>query len=102
MANGAFEDGFYIGPSLNYINVRVTNSDEYGNVSGSVSALEAECLFGYGWFWSNFNIMLGGGLSTILGSPSVTVTDETGAKTEVGNLSHLTGLAIEFSLGWAF
>jgi hypothetical protein len=102
MSNGAFEDGFYIGPSLNYINVKVSNTDSLGTVSGSVSGLEAQVLFGYGWFWTNFNILLGGGVSTLLGASKVTVTDESGNQTQVGDLSHLTGLALEFSLGWAF
>jgi hypothetical protein len=98
--NGAYTDGLYIGPSLFFASTKVTNNDAFGEWSGTSSGLFATGLVGYGWFWENFNIMLGGGATFGLGDTKVTVMDSSGQSTEVS--SDIAGLALEFSLGWTF
>jgi hypothetical protein len=98
--NGVFTNGLYVGPSLSYASVKVTNSDSFGSYSGTASGLFASGLVGYAWFWDSFNMMLGGGATVGLGDTKVSVTDSSGAKTEVN--SSISGLDLEFSLGWTF
>jgi hypothetical protein len=98
--NGVYTSGLYVGPSVSYTSVKLTTSDKYGSVTGSVGAPLVSCLVGYAWFWSSFNIMLGGGLSTSIGETQVKVTDSSGTTVSVSD--NLTGLDIEFSLGWTF
>ncbi len=99
--NGAYTDGLYIGPSLKYVNARISVTDDAGNnLSGTLSGALAECLVGYGWFWSSFNMMLGGGLSSLIGSTNITLTNPSGTVNTVN--PPLAGLSLEFSLGWTF
>jgi opacity protein-like surface antigen len=98
--NGNFTDGLYVGPSLTYASVKVTNSDVSGDISGSASGLFVSGLVGYGWFWDSFNIMLGGGATMGLGDTKIEVTDSSGTKSDVS--TSIAGLALEFSLGWTF
>lgn len=99
--NGNFTDGLYVGPSLSYANVELETLDTAGaKVTGEASGLFLTGLVGYGWFWDSFNIMLGGGFSAGLGSTEVKVTDSSGSETKVS--STISGVALEFSLGWTF
>src|SRR4051812_13712918 len=42
--NGNFTDGLYVGPSVQYTNVKLTTTDAGGDVSGTASGLFAGCL----------------------------------------------------------
>ena len=98
--NGNYTDGLYLGPSLRYVNIKLTTADSIGEVSGTASGLFAECLVGYGWFWSSFNQMLGAGFSSGVGTTKISVTDSSGRVTEVSSV--FSGLALEYTLGWTF
>ena len=98
--NGVYTDGLYVGPSLMYASVKVTNDDSFGTTTGTASGLFAGGLVGYGWYWSSFNMMLGGGFTVGLGDTKVTVTSSNGTKTDVS--TSIAGLALEYSLGWTF
>ncbi len=94
-SNGNYTDGFYIGPFLRQAETKMT----LGESSASVSTLVAGSLFGYGWFWDSFNMMLGGGFAAGLGDAKVKLTDSLGATTE---REVVTGLSAEYTLGWTF
>lgn len=98
--NGVFTDGFYVGPGLTYTNVSAKVSNATESAEGSVSSVVASALFGYGWFWDSFNILLGGGFATILSNPKVKVVESNGTTTEYE--ARKGGLALEFSLGFTF
>jgi len=97
---GVFNDGWYLGPSLQYLSVSVKTTDAFGNVAGSASGTMASCLVGYGWFWNNLNIMLGAGYGTVLGASSITIKDAVGNQETI--TANLSGITLEFSMGWAF
>ncbi len=99
-ANGVYKDGLYVGPNLSYASVTLTTSDATGTITGTDGGLYAGGLVGYGWFWDNFNIMLGGGAIVGLGNTTVSVTDSSGNPTDVS--APVAGLDLEFSLGWTF
>jgi hypothetical protein len=98
--NGAFNSGLYVGPSLGYANIKVTTSDSGGSRSAELSTAVAEAIVGYAWFWNSFNILLGGGVTTTLGSNDITVTKSDGSTYKVN--TRIAGPALEFSLGWTF
>jgi hypothetical protein len=99
--NGIYTDGLYVGPSLKYLNARASATDTSGaSASAETSTAVAQVLVGYGWFWDSFNMMLGGGASTSLGTTSITVQSSNGQQTSE-NLP-AAGLALEFTLGWTF
>lgn len=100
-AEGTYNDGFYVSPSLNYYSVKVKATDAFANESSAVSSgLSARGIAGYGWFWDSFNIMLGGGLTVFLGNSKVQVTDSSGQKEDIP--LRRTSMALEFQLGWTF
>lgn len=99
--NGVFNDGFYLGPSAEYLNVNVKTSDSFGPASGNAAGLMLACILGYGWFWDNgFNIMLGGGYGGVLGASGITIQDSVGNRQAI--TANLSGLTYELSFGWAF
>jgi hypothetical protein len=97
---GAFKDGFYLGPSLEYLTVNLKTSDAFGAATGTASGLMASCLIGYGWFWDGFNIMLAGGYGTVLGASGITIKDSVGNQEIISE--NLSGFTYELSFGWAF
>lgn len=100
--NGTFTDGLYVGPSLKYSSVKVTGTDSAGvEYEGTGSGAALVCVVGYGWFWNSFNMMLGGGASASLGKSKVKVTDSLGNEEEY-NMALMSGLALEYTLGWTF
>jgi hypothetical protein len=99
-ANGVFRDGLYVGPSVSYLNVQVNAQDTYGSLTGTGTGFLATCVVGYGWFWDNVNIMLGGGYQASLGGATIAVTDSRGYS--YSETVPLSGLAIDFTLGYAF
>ena len=99
--NGVFTDGLYVGPSAKYANVTLNTTNSSGSVSGNINGFLAGCLVGYGWFWDSFNIMLGAGANIGIGnSGNITVTGSSGNQTTTS--TSLSGIDLEFSLGWAF
>lgn len=98
--NGVYTDGLYVGPSIIYASTNLTTNDGTGEVTGSASGLFAQGLVGYGWFWDSFNILLGGGATVGLGDTKITVVESNGRRSEVSTA--ISGLALEFSLGWTF
>lgn len=98
--NGVYTDGLYVGPDLSYSYVKVSSSDTSGTVTAEGQGLYATGLVGYGWFWQNFNMMLGGGLTAGLLGTQVKVKDSNGNETKVSVRSG--GLALEWTVGWTF
>lgn len=97
-SNGAYTDGLYVGPSVEFMSISVTS----GSTSASAGLLVANTFVGYGWFWDSFNMQLGGGLTLPLGSTKVRVDDGAG-NTEDVTASGLTGnFTWEWTLGWTF
>lgn len=98
--NGVHTDGLYLSPSLNYVNIRASSADAQGSISAEGNGLFLRGLAGYGWFWENFNMLLGGGLSAGLGASKVKVKDSTGVTTEEFDIQN--SLAAEWTMGWTF
>lgn len=98
--NGVHTDGLYLSPALTYANVSVSSADASGTISADGNGIFLKGIAGYGWFWDSFNILLGGGLSTGLGSSKVKVKDSTGTTTQEVDIQG--GFAAEFTLGWTF
>jgi hypothetical protein len=98
--DGAFKDGWYFGPSFEYLKVTLKTTDAVGPATGSASGMLASGIIGYGWFWDNFNLMLGGGYASVLGASSITIKDSAGNQTVI--TANLSGLTYELSIGWAF
>lgn len=98
--NGVFTDGFYVGPSLQYAKVNLKTRDFLGEITGDASMVLVSAVAGYGWFWTNFNFMLGAGFTASAVPATITVTDSTGYKESIN--TRLAGLAIELALGWTF
>lgn len=95
----AINDGWYFGPSISYTSVKVDSNDYEATATG----IGFTGIMGYNWMWENFNIMLGGGLAAATTPGEVEVTrksNNTKEKVSVGRSS--AGLALEFTLGWAF
>ena len=99
--NGAFNTGLYVGPTLRYMNVKVTTTDGGGDVSGETGGAFIACVVGYSWFWDSFNMMLGGGGTFGLGTNDIKVKRSNGTETSVTS-NNIAGVVVEFSLGWTF
>lgn len=97
--NGVFTDGFYIGPALHYTSIEAKVNDGGTEFKADGSVLVASSIFGYGWFWESFNILLGGGIAIPLGDKEVTIK-ENGVETESVRIT--SSFAAEFTLGWTF
>jgi hypothetical protein len=98
--NGTFKDGVYLAPSIGDEGVTATSSDITGSLSANVNIPYVGLLVGYGWFWDNFNVMLGLGFKAPLGNSKIVVRDQAGnneASATVG-----IGLDAEGSIGWTF
>ena len=89
---------------MSYSGVTATTNDyNGGTLTGTLSSFDARGIGGiggYGWFWDHFNMMLGAGLSAVLGDANVNFTDSAGNKTSVSVPG--AGLALEFDMGWKF
>lgn len=93
------EDGWYIGPSVNYIGAKATKN----SLSASVNGINTSIVGGYQWLWDSFNINLGlgGGYTSI--PTKVTVKDSSGGTSEeVSVRASQTSVALEFTMGFAF
>jgi hypothetical protein len=95
-----FTQGWYFGPSINFVSVNVKDDSGASTLEGDANGLGLTAIFGYQWMWDSFNINLG------LGPSFVTVNKIT-IKDKSGNRDHYNGfsgvnLALEFTLGWKF
>ena len=97
--NGLFTDGLYLSPALVYRDVQATLKADDGDYVGKLAGLAAQGIVGYGWFWEQFSMQLGGGLNLPLGSRVIEVTEPNG---EVTEFEYGAGLALEFMMGWRF
>lgn len=97
--NGVFTDGLYLSPKLSKAKVEAKLTNEDGTYKGDLDTMMLTGLVGYGWFWENFNMQLGGGLNAALGDSKIEITEPDGTVSE-----HESGgsLALEFSMGWVF
>ena len=101
--NGSvFTQGWYFGPSLSYLSVKVTDKNQvFGDLEGSASGLAFTALGGYQWMWDHFNINLGlGPVFYTLGDVTVKNSDNS-YKEDFSGFSG-AGIALEFTLGWKF
>lgn len=93
------EDGWYVGPSLNYVSAKATSGTKSVELSGGALAV----LGGYQWMWDSFNIMLGGGfIATSIPSTATVKDSSNGSQEEVSVSAVGTRASIEFNLGFAF
>ncbi|MBC7371022.1 MAG: hypothetical protein H7326_05615 [Bdellovibrionaceae bacterium] len=97
--NGTYTDGFYVGPFARYGSTKI-NTVGSSTVTGDASGTSVGSLFGYGWFWRSFNMMLGGGFAVASGQSTLVNADSAGNRTEIPNKG--AGPAGEYSLGWTF
>lgn len=97
-----FTQGWYLGPSLEYAHVHITDNDPFsGKMEGNGSGLALSVIGGYQWMWDNFNINLGAGPSYYsLGTVEVESSDGTVDDDYTGYDG--LQLAVEFTLGWKF
>lgn len=102
--NGVFQHSWYVGSSLSYSDVKASTTSITGStVEAKGSGVALGVLGGYGWFWSSFNMMLGGGIAYSGVPTSSTVTESDGTTTDV-EFRRLGGFSplLEFTLGWYF
>ncbi len=78
--------------------LKATNSD--GSTTLDRTALVATGIVGYAWYWTSFNVHLGGGASVDLGDRGVGVKTTDGTETTVH--TSLTRFTAETSIGWTF
>jgi hypothetical protein len=96
-----YTQGWYLGPSLSYVNVSVEDSHpSFGKLKGEASALSMSVVAGYHWVWESFNIMLGAG-PAYYSIGDITVDDSAGNAREYTGYNG-SGLALELTLGWLF
>lgn len=100
--NGAYHDGLYITPMIQFMSAKVTGTSVSTGreVTGTASVPILTGLVGYQWFWDNFNLNLGAGFSVGAASTKVDVND--GTTTSSVESSRSSGLALDFTLGWVF
>jgi hypothetical protein len=98
--SSALTQGWYFGPSLNYVTATVVEDGVFGRSEGSGSGLGLVAIFGYQWMWDSFNINLGAG-PTYVSVNEVTVTDAQGNRDTYDGIKS-GGLSIEFTTGWKF
>ena len=95
-----FTQGWYIGPSVSFLSVKVKDNSGTFNDSASASGTALTGIFGYQWTWESFNINLGAGpVAYSLGK--IRVKDSNGNEDTYSTYSNV-GLSIEFNLGWKF
>lgn len=97
-----FTQGWYLGPSISYVNVKVTDDNSIlGDLEGKGSGVAFSVLGGYQWMWEHFNINLGAGpVFYTLGD--IVVENDAGTYEEKFSGYNEVGLGLEFTLGWKF
>jgi hypothetical protein len=101
---GVFRTGWYVSPQFGQWLGTLSAGTGSSSGSTSFSGTEYQLLAGYQWFWSHFNLNLGAGY--IGGSATgktirVAFPNGTSVDTDLGPIV-LSGVASEFSFGWAF
>ena len=94
-----FSQGWYLGPSISYINIEAENDNDGFDSSGKSSGLEITVMSGYQGMWESFNINLGLG-PFFHAVKEIEVKNDQGEKHEYGG--HSIGLVAELTLGWKF
>ncbi len=92
-ANGAFTNSWYA--SVFYSAASGDAEDTFDGDTASIDISSMGLTGGYMWIWENFNIQFGGGFQSI----SVDASSNTGV--DIDDIEG-TGLALDFTLGWAF
>lgn len=93
LGGNAFEDGWYIGPFAMYVSAE--GKDDITSDTAKATGTIIGALFGYGWFWNSFNMMLG------LGFQSYNINAEATTTVDFDSVNR-TGAAFEWTIGWAF
>ncbi len=100
---GVFQDGWYLSPILEYMNVRATTTSNGQALSALVSEIAITGLGGYQWFWNSFNMRLGGGLTLATGPSKIHVqTSNSTYSNDVDYNPNSLGFAVDFMIGWSF
>lgn len=94
----AMEDGWYLGPSARYVTVKGESSTEEVKVSGFV----IDAIVGHQWMWDSFNINLGAGFAASTAASAKWKNKTTGEETGASSNAVGGGLALEFTMGFAF
>ncbi len=101
--SGVFMDGFYVSPFYRNMSVTMTVDNSFGNTAeGSFDMQRYGAIAGYLWQWDNFNLNFGVGYAST-SSGDFTARDSFGNETtESTDDIPIGGLAMDFSLGFAF
>ncbi len=98
----ALTQGWYLGPSVNYIDVEVSSEDDVnGELTGSATGYYSTLILGYQWMWKSFNINLGVG-PTFYAVDKVKVENEDSTYDEEFSGFSGTSATFEFTFGWKF
>ena len=92
---GNFTDSWYVTPALGF-------ASAIDNESSTGSATYASVTGGYHWFWDSFNLRLGLGVVTGLGSSTIEVQNSDGTTEEVDAGSRYSGGTVDFAIGFYF
>ena len=99
--NGVFNDGAYLGLQAATMSIKATITSLGVEYSGESNGAVIGAGGGYHWFWDSFNMNVGGFLYS---SPAtkIELKDSNGNKYDDQATSPVTGLGIEYTLGWTF
>ncbi len=98
--SGALTDSWYVSPFVQYQSIKAETANTAGKLSAEGDGTYLGATTGYGWYWENFNMAVGGGFMTPLAQGKVTVKDSTGGSPEEVNV--YSSLKLEFNIGWTF
>lgn len=100
--NGAFQQGWYLSPSILYRTLDVSFKDGGSKYEGSNNGFVARGVGGYQWFWGNFNVNLGAGVAYNTNA-SFDAKDVQGNKSDK-SFTNYTGItpAVDLQLGYVF
>lgn len=98
--DAVFTQGWYFGPSVQYVSVSVEDNESTTNLKGDATGVALIGIFGYQWMWESFNINLGIG-PAYYSISKITAKDNQGNSDEYKGYNG-AGLSLEFSLGWKF
>lgn len=102
-AGEVFAQGWYLGPSVQYLSVEVEDDDPFfGKLSAETTAISGSTVVGYHWMWDSFNIKLGGGLS-VYSSSDIELKDQNGViRDNYDDSFSGAQFVAEFTLGYVF
>ncbi|MEZ0391335.1 MAG: hypothetical protein ACAH59_03905 [Pseudobdellovibrionaceae bacterium] len=103
LTGNLLSNGFYINPAIGYTGASIKNFGEM-QLQGSTSSPQARLTGGYQWFsksYPNLRLLAGAGVRMIQ-EPEVVVQDSTGSEIGRVKTQTLTGLALDFHIGYLF